>query len=57
MPILKKGHFYRHRNHKNHKWVDVVPIEDDEVSYEIYRNYIEVEYSEVHERKEDEKDS
>jgi hypothetical protein len=46
-PILKKGHFYRHRNHKNPNWVDVVPLEDREVSYETYRNYVEIEYSEV----------
>jgi hypothetical protein len=50
MPILKKNRFYRHR--KNRTGVDVIPLEDREVSYKIYSDYVEVEYSKVNERKE-----
>jgi hypothetical protein len=49
VPILKKSRFYRHR--KNKAGVDVIPLEDREVSNEIYANYIEIEHYEAHERK------
>jgi hypothetical protein len=49
VPILKKSRFYRHR--KNKTGVDVIPIEDRKVSNEIYANYIEIEHSEAHGRK------
>jgi queuine/archaeosine tRNA-ribosyltransferase len=49
VPILKKSRFYRHR--KNKTGVDVIPIEDREVSNETYANYIEIECSKTHERK------
>jgi hypothetical protein len=49
MPTLKKSRFYRYR--KNKTGVDVIPLENRQVSYEIYADYIEIEYSEAHERK------
>jgi hypothetical protein len=41
MPILKKTHYYRYR--KNKTGVDVIPIEDREVSIEIFSQFIEVD--------------
>jgi hypothetical protein len=40
MPILKKTHFYRYR--KNKTGVDIIPIEDRQVSVEIFSQFEEV---------------
>jgi hypothetical protein len=40
MPSLKKNLLYRHK--KNKSGVDVIPVEDREVSVEIYKQYEEV---------------